>query len=53
MSRDIEFTEKTVYEGGCQELCGREKVDLLCNGFGDSHVVYSTVSVFTGTDCVL
>lgn len=39
MSRDIEFTEKTVYEGGCQELCGREKVDLLCNGFGDSHVV--------------
>lgn len=39
MSRDIEFTEKTVYEGGCQELCGREKVDLLCNCFGDNHVV--------------
>lgn len=53
MSRDIEFTEKTVYEGGCQELCGREKVDLLCNGFGDSHVVCSTGSVFTGTDCAL
>lgn len=39
MSRVIEFPEKTVYEDGCKELCGREKVDLLCNHFGYSHVV--------------